>query len=53
MWLYLGLTFVTMLFNYAANASLAGFCISIAKNMHLNMIKSIIRTKMAFFDVTS
>ena len=50
--LYIGLTFLLAILSLASNISFTTFALTVARKIHNNMLNSVLRTKLSFFDTT-
>lgn len=51
-YIYLGISLLSVVLFFSANFSFTRFHVIAAKNLHQNMMTALIRTRLAFFDVT-
>ena len=52
LYIYVGLTVGLMILTFLGNVSFASFTLSISKRLHNNMLSTLLRTAMKFFDTT-
>ncbi|CAL6091952.1 Xenobiotic-transporting_ATPase / Multidrug resistance-associated protein [Hexamita inflata] len=52
LWLYIGLTGVIIITSFSSNLCLTAFFLTISSKLHNIMLKSLLHTKMSFFDTT-
>lgn len=52
LYIYVGLTVGLMILTFLGNISFASFTLSISKRLHNNMLQTLLRTAMRFFDTT-